>query len=130
MIINRGSANTCCFTLYEKTTISNPTYLLEVENKQTRVKSYCILTPELSTHLVRFNKFTITEKDNPNPLACEISLSEGDHWYTVYEQASTTNLNPTGLTVVEEMELQVKDSTANANTAYDSAVTTNTAYEG
>jgi hypothetical protein len=130
MVINRGQANTCTFTLYEMTTISNPVYLFEAENKQTKQKSYCILTPELSTQLVRFNQFVITETDTPDPLASEISLTEGDYKYTVYQQASTTNLSPTGLTAVEEMELQVKDSTANTNTAYDGASTTNTAYEG
>lgn len=129
-IVNKGQANNLVFTLFELTTISNPTYLLEVENKQTKTKAYCILTNELTLEITRYNEFVVTETDSPNPLLSEISLSEGDHLYTVYEQASTTNLNPTGLTVVEQMELQVKDTTANANTAYEGASTTNTVYEG
>lgn len=129
-IINKGQANNLVFTLFELTTISNPTYLLEVENKQTKSKAYCILTNELTLEITRYNEFVVTETTSPNPLLSEISLSEGDHLYTVYEQASTTNLDPTGLTAVEQMELQVKDSSANTNTAYEGASTTNTVYEG
>lgn len=129
-IINKGQANNLVFTLFELTTISNPTYLLEVENKQTKSKAYCILTNELTLEITRYNEFVVTETTSPNPLLSQISLSEGDHLYTVYEQASTTNLDPTGLTAVEQMELQVKDSSANTNTAYEGASTTNTVYEG
>lgn len=129
-IINKGQANNLVFTLFELTTISNPTYLLEVENKQTKSKAYCILTNELTLEITRYNEFVVTETTSPNPLLSQISLSEGDHLYTVYEQASTTNLDPTGLTAVEQMELQVKYSSANTNTAYEGASTTNTVYEG
>ena len=129
LIINKNTTNTIAPTLYEKTTLSPVYYLLEFENKQTKEKSYCIPT-ELSTELQRYNKFIITDTSSPVPLNGEVNLKEGDYTYTFYEQSSSTNLDPTGLTSVEEMECHVKDSTSFANTEYVGASSDNTVYEG
>lgn len=99
--LNLGS-NVVVVTLSEKITIPNPNYLFEFINNQTQQKYYCIAS-DLSLYPDRYNKFTIVVKTTtPDPLDGEIQIPLGDEYtYNVYEQVSSTNLDPTGLTVVE-----------------------------
>jgi hypothetical protein len=99
--LNLGS-NVVVLTLSEKITISSPNFLFEFINNQTQIKYYCI-SADLSLYPERYNKFTIVVKTTtPSPLVGEIQIPLGDEYtYNVYEQVSSTNLNPSGLTVVE-----------------------------
>jgi len=99
--LNLGS-NVVVLTLSEKITISSPNFLFEFINNQTQIKYYCI-SADLSLYPERYNKFTIVVKTTtPDPLVGEINIPLGDEYtYNVYEQVSSTNLNPSGLTVVE-----------------------------
>ena len=125
--LNKSSANTITPTLFEKTTLSPVYYLFEFKNTQTKALSYCIPT-ELSNELLRYNKFIITDTANPNPLLGQVNLSSGTYSYIVYEQLSSTNLNPTGLNIVEDGICRVY-GTPITNTEYPSATVTNTQYE-
>jgi hypothetical protein len=99
--LNLGS-NVVVLTLSEKITISSPNFLFEFINNQTQIKYYCI-SADLSLYPERYNKFNIIVKTTtPSPLVGEINIPLGDEYtYNVYEQVSSTNLNPSGLTVVE-----------------------------
>jgi hypothetical protein len=99
--LNLGS-NVVVLTLSEKITIPSPYFLFEFINNQTQQKYYCIST-DVSVYPERYNKFTIVVKTTtPAPLSGEIQIPLGDEYtYNVYEQSNNTNLNPTGLTVVE-----------------------------
>jgi len=99
--LNLGS-NVVVLTLSEKITISSPNFLFEFINTQTQIKYYCI-SADLSLYPERYNKFNIIVKTTtPSPLVGEINIPLGDEYtYNVYEQVSSTNLNPSGLTVVE-----------------------------
>jgi hypothetical protein len=99
--LNLGS-NVVVLTLSEKITIASPNFLFEFINNQTQIKYYCI-SADLSLYPERYNKFTIVVKTTtPSPLVGEIQIPLGDEYtYNVYEQVSSTNLDPTGLTVVE-----------------------------
>ena len=99
--LNLGS-NVVVLTLSEKITISSPNFLFEFINNQTQIKYYCI-SADLSLYPERYNKFNIIVKTTtPSPLVGEIQIPLGDEYtYNVYEQVSSTNLNPSGLTVVE-----------------------------
>lgn len=121
-------ANTVALTLTEKTTLSNAKYLFEFESVSTQQKTYCIAA-DTSLYPDRYNKFTITVKTNPNNLIGEIALTLGDEYiYNIYEQASTTNLNPTGLTMVET-GMMTYDKTMTAREEFETAFTTRKAYE-
>lgn len=126
-IVNKGESQYLYPTLVEKTTLSTPYYLWEIENVQTKVKVYCKAT-EASTELQRYNKFQITEDATPVALNGEVTLSAGNHIYNIYEDASSTNLSPTGLTLVETGLLKCLDATAYTDTEYD-GTGTNTEYE-
>jgi hypothetical protein len=99
--LNLGS-NVVVLTLSEKISIASPNFLFEFINNQTQIKYYCI-SSDLSLYPERYNKFTIVVKTTtPSPLVGEINIPLGDEYtYNVYEQVSSTNLVPTGLTVVE-----------------------------
>ena len=99
--LNLGS-NVVVLTLSEKITIPSPYFLFEFINNQTQQSYYCIST-DVSVYPERYNKFTIVVKTTtPTPLSGEIQIPLGDEYtYNVYEQSNNTNLDPTGLTVVE-----------------------------
>lgn len=124
--ITKGIANTVVLTLKEKTTLTNPKYLFVFKNDQSNVDSKFIAA-DTSTYPDRYNKFVITEKtSSPNPLTGEVTLSlDGFYTYTIYEQTSSTNLNPANATkVVETGKVQVF-ATATADHTYspDSNIT-------
>jgi len=124
--ITKGIANTVVLTLKEKTTLTNPKYLFVFKNDQSNVDSKFIAA-DISTYPDRYNKFVITEKtSSPNPLTGEVTLSlDGFYTYTIYEQTSSTNLNPANATkVVETGKVQVF-ATATADHTYspDSNIT-------
>lgn len=99
--LNLGS-NVVVLTLSEKISIASPNFLFEFINNQTQIKYYCI-SADLSLYPERYNKFTIVVKTTtPSPLVGEIQIPLGDEYtYNVYEQVSSTNLDPSGLNVVE-----------------------------
>jgi len=127
--ITKNTANTITPTLFEKTTLSPVYYLFEFINVQTKAKSYCIPT-ELSTELYRYNKFIITDTPSPVATSGQVNLSPGSYDYKVYEQSSSTNLNPSGLNIVEDDGMcKVYDTTTHTNTEYPGSDVTNTQYE-
>lgn len=124
VVINKGQSNTVTVTLKEKTTIANAYYLWEWISKASGEKKYCIQPTDLSAYKDRFNQFTITETNSPNPIAGQVTLPTTGEWtYNVYEQASATDLSPTGKTIVESGLVQVI-GTATTDTQYTRTVTT------
>lgn len=94
-------------TLNEKRTLSSGYYLFyftHVTTKQTVTKIYNFSEDE-SGYPERFNSFPI----NTNTV---FSNKPVGHWtYSVYEQTSSSNVDPAGLTEVERGILQLKPST-------------------
>jgi VCBS repeat-containing protein len=124
VVITKGQANTVTVTLKEKTTITNAYYLWEFISKASGEKKYCIQPTDLSQYKDRYNQFIITEDSTPNPIAGEVTLATTGEWsYNVYEQASASNLSPTGKTIVESGLVKVI-GTATTDTQYTRTVTT------
>lgn len=92
--ITQSSINEITVTLTELCVLSNPYYLFKLECQQTKQLFYFIGT-DVSLFKDRYNKFLVEEKVSPNPLLGEVYLNlKGFYNYTVYEQASSTNLDP------------------------------------
>lgn len=129
MLITQGQGNIVIFTLTEKCTISNPFFLFALTNDQSQETSYFVAA-DISSWPDRYNKFIITEKSAPNTLNGEVSLKiAGDYHYSIYEQESPNNLNPTNtISVVEIGKCKVSGSTT-SNTTYTSSPT-NIVYNG
>jgi hypothetical protein len=116
-------------TLTEKVTLTNPKFLFEFINNESQSKYYCI-SSNLSTHKGRFDVFSIQVMTSPNNLIGQISLSVGEYDYNVYEQTSTTNLNPSGLNKLENGKCIVFNSSPSTTTEYNGASLTDVIYEG
>jgi hypothetical protein len=99
----KATVNIVALTLTEKRLVLTPTtYLFEFESQSTAIKTYCIGV-DTSSWPDRYNLFDITEQVSPDPLQAEVELEEGFYTYKVYDNAnSTTNIDPTGLTLLEE----------------------------
>jgi len=98
MLLQRGQNNTNVpLTLVEKTTISSPYYLFEFQNDTTKVKYYQIFTDVSAAGEARdrSNLFDIEVITSGTALANQIKLGTlGQYNYTIYEQASSSNLDP------------------------------------
>jgi len=96
-------------TLSEKTTLTDAVYLFNFNSDQTK-EDYFLICQDLATteQKKRFNLFNITEGVD-DPLNSSIILGlTGRYHYTIYEQLSTTNLDPTGLNIVERGIMTLK----------------------
>lgn len=94
ILINQNTTSNLTLTLTEKTTLSSPVYLFQFRNVTEKVSYYCIM-PDISAYKNRYNEFVFTEGTDL-PLVGELILGAGGQYeYFVYEQLSTTNLDPT-----------------------------------
>ena len=110
IVINKNTTNNFVATLYELSQLTDPNYLFEFESDQTKTKYYTIIT-DVSTNKPRYNEFNFVEgSDDPTNGSLDLG-SPGFYNYKVYEQASSSNLNPTGLNEVEQGKLKLIDST-------------------
>ena len=85
LTLTKGETKYWYLTLTEKTTISNPKYLFSLKHRQTNTE-YNFLLTDSSTFKERYNKFQINEDT--------YDFYEGEYYYCVYAQTSTTNTNP------------------------------------
>jgi hypothetical protein len=96
MIQLQNGSNDVCLTLSESTTISSPIYLFEFINDLTK-EVICFISSDTSNFKERYNQFNIqvVSKVVQEPLIGKIYLSDtGFYRYNIYQQTSTTNLNP------------------------------------
>lgn len=105
--LEKNTTNTnIALTLTEKVTISNPYFLFEFTKDMTDV-SYYVICADTSTETQRYNLFTIIE-GGADPTNGNVTLGlEGFYKYNIYEQASSTNLDPSGLTLVENGKMRL-----------------------
>jgi hypothetical protein len=102
ILINKGTSNTVILTLSEKTTITNPYYLFVFTSDEKNTVKKLIPT-DISINKIRYNEFVIVEPSH-------VSLTAGTWKYEIYEQASSTNTNITGLNLVENGRVDVVGS--------------------
>jgi hypothetical protein len=130
IIINKNSTNTVVLTLSEKTTLTNAVYLFEVINDQSgEVK--CFIAEDISTNKIRYNEFNFIENATEDLLngTFELGLS-GFYTYNVYEQTSSTNLDPLLATnKIETGKLNLVDSISEI-TQYNGNQTETIVYNG
>lgn len=133
IVLTKGTTNNFVCTLYELTTIQqNAGYLFEFESNQTKEKYYTVLT-DISTNISRYNEFNLIENKVEDPVNGQILLgSAGYYNYKVYEQLSSTNLDPTNIVVVgvvEEGKMKLIDTSYEPSfTQHTVSPTTNVVY--
>jgi len=116
-------------TLTENCTLTSPYYLFEFKSDVT-YESVCFIAADLSTHQERYNEFLITETSGtPNLTSGTIELNPTGTWtYRVFEQTSSSNLNPSladNTTPIEIGKVKVKGT----ETSYDTNNSTDITYD-
>jgi hypothetical protein len=109
--LTKGETNIIVMTLTEKQLLTNPNYLFVFTNRSSNnVISFVVLNAsDTSLYKDRFNQFSIvTNTKFKNAL-------EGQYTYEIYEQASTTNLDITGLNKLETGIMWISGSTLTYN---------------
>lgn len=88
--IKKGQINTVVVTLTEESTLPFPVYLFKFTNQQSHVDYYFMAKDE-SQFTYRYNKFFVTEKNNPDTRDGQISLPlEGFYDYVAYQTTLST----------------------------------------
>lgn len=88
--LRKGHTDQVIVTLKEKQTLSAPNYLFYFKQRSSNdVVAFVLLNAaDLSAYKDRYNKFSI------NGVTYFTSELAGEWEYTIYEQTSTTNVNP------------------------------------
>ena len=107
LLFTFGQIEEMIVTLNEKRTLTAGYYLFIFKNTTTKalVTKIFNFSEDVSSYPNRFNQFPIT-------VSTLFSVQNTGHWtYKVYEQASSSNTNPAGLTEVENGIMQLKPAT-------------------
>lgn len=126
MLLTKATANTdIALSLKEKTTLYPVYYLFEFQNDQTKVKYYQIFT-DVSTVTYNqrvWNIFNI-EVINSGSGANKIILGNtGLYHYAIFEQSSSSSLDPTGKTIVERGQMRLIDTESSQYVAHEIELT-------
>jgi hypothetical protein len=101
--LTKGATQNIILTLTEKQLLTNPNYLFVFTNRSanTEVKFVSLNNTDISQYKDRYNEFSIVTNTNFS------TALNGQYDYDIYEQTSTSNLNPAGLNLLESgiMEL-------------------------
>ena len=126
----RATVNTIVVTVEEKRTLDDPYWLFHFKNETTGNDYYCIAS-NISTQKKRYDLFEITETDSsPDNENGEITLTEtGQYTYKVYEQESSTNLDPENATTLCETGIAIVIKNAETETSYVRGTETGTVYK-
>ena len=95
--LTKTETNTIVLTLTEKQLLTNPNYLFVFTNRSTNleVKFVKLYASDTSLYKDRYNEFSIVTNTH------FVNELEGQYTYEIYEQASTSNTNPSGLNKLE-----------------------------
>jgi len=110
--IDRNSSNDVVVTLTEYGTATY--YLFELKSDTTEGVQYCV-AQDSSAFPNRFNQFAITEvgSGTPTPTNAEMKLGNDGQWqYFIYANISSSNLDPTGLSLLEQGIVKVNGTPA------------------
>jgi hypothetical protein len=103
-------------TLTERGTATH--YLFEFKSDTTEEIVYAI-AQDSSLFPARYNRFTITEVGNatPDPVNAEIKFSNEGQWrYYIYANSSSSNLDPAGLSMLEQGIVKVNGTISSTPT--------------
>jgi hypothetical protein len=114
----KGSTVNVICTLSEKQTIAEANYLFIFTNRGTNdvVKFVILNASDISTNKERWNEFSIVVN------TYFANYKEGWWRYDIYEQTSSTNVNPAGLGLLESGLMFFDDNTNISYTQYSQDV--------
>jgi hypothetical protein len=103
----KGQTQNIILTLTEKQLLTSPNYLFIFENRSTNtdIKFVKLNNTDISAYKERYNEFSIVVNSFFN------TALNGQYTYTIYEQTSTTNTDPTGLNLLESGIMEFEGTT-------------------
>jgi hypothetical protein len=112
--LTKGATSEIILTLKEKETLASPNYLFYFKSRGTNkeVKFVLLNNTDISTHKDRYNQFSLVTNTYFE------NYQDGEWDYKIYEQTSTSNLNPslaTGLLEVGIMRLSTINGVLQVN---------------
>jgi hypothetical protein len=109
--LTKAQTNTIVLTLTEKQLLTSPNYLFVFTNRSTNleVKFVKLFANDTSLYKNRYNEFSIVTN------TYFLNELEGQYTYEIYEQASTSNTNPSGLNKLETGIMWLSGSTLTYN---------------
>lgn len=111
IILTKGETKNIYFTGSESATLSNPYFLFIFTNRITQEVVKFVVTNESTT--LRYDVFELDVDQY-------FEYAETGFWtYQVYEQASSSNLNPAGLNEVENGYMYLNSAIVFEPTTYD-----------
>ena len=116
--LTKGVTQYMYLTLTEKELLTNPNYLFIFRSRSTNIEVKFVLlnNTDISLFKERYNKFSLVTNTYFNT-----SLI-GQYTYEIYEQASSSNTNPSGLNMLESGIMMLNE----ASTIFTSYQTTDT----
>lgn len=125
ILIEKDTTNTVILTLSEKTTLTNVVYLFEVTCDESS-EVICFIAEDISTNKYRYNEFHFIENVTEDLLNGTFTLAlQGFYKYNVYEQTSTTNLDPALATnLIDKGKLKCFEAVADKPTYSGNQITT------
>ena len=119
--LTKGQTQNVYLTLWEKKTLSNPNYLFRFIQRTTNdeVRFVVLTTSDTSTAKDRYNRFSFVV----NTLFP--SAVVGEYHYFIYEQASTSNTNPSAAGKMIESGIMRLNEAANNVYAFEAYQTDN-----
>jgi hypothetical protein len=107
--IIKSTATNIYLTLTERTTISSANYLFIAKHRGTNAQVAFVMPANTSLYPDRYDKFSISQFAN----------SDLGFWdYIVYQQASSSNVDPAAATEIERGYMQLIDSPQYSTTQY------------
>jgi hypothetical protein len=112
--IIRNTTNNCVFTLFEKTTLQNANYILQLHSNDDQTDKYMWLYLSANTtgNQQRYDLYEIEETTNEDVYNLKVNLTDSQYDYTVWQTTGST-LSTSALTrndIVERGALNVTSS--------------------
>jgi hypothetical protein len=119
ILLTKATTGTLILTLAEKQTITDANFLFVFTSHITNevISFVLVSSADVSTNKERWNEFTIVVNTYFG------NYGEGWYTYSVYEQESAVDTDPTGLTEVESGLMFLSDGSEPTTTQYDNSVT-------
>jgi len=122
LLLTKNTTATYYLTLTENVTLTSPYFLFEFTNEFSLTPVYFIAA-NTSSYTQRYDSFVITETSGTNILTSgTITLNPTvQYTYRVWEQTSSSNLNPANATTL--LEVGILKVIGTSDTYYENTVT-------
>lgn len=115
--IIRNTTNNCVFTLFEKTTLQNANYILQLHSNDDQTDKYMWLYLSANTtgNQQRYDLYEIEETTNQDVYNLKVNLTDSQYDYTVWQTTGST-LSTSALTINDIVERGALNVTSSGTT--------------